>query len=312
MIVGSRHAQSFWRRSLVLVAALAVALTNALPAEAVAPQTVVATNKAEWKAAATDQWLAWTVWTGRADIVYAKPVGGSRFRVNRKGSNGVLGAIDGTTLVYQEFTLGRRGRSSIWFMDLETRTKTKAPGAVNSRQWEYWPSLSGDWLLFARHLNTGGRRLYLFNRTTQERRLVASMSRGRRVLLTGQVRGEYVSFEKTTWDRRGRATSCNVYRYDIASSATTLIPNPEKKCQWGPSVNDEGTVYFARGGFACGRGVSLRSHPIGGPTQVIWQLPKKNSLTTTYAWDREDDATNVYFGTYKCGRWADIKMIPGL
>ena len=97
--------------------------------------------------------------------------GGESFRVNATGTNGANGSIDDGVLVYQQF---KRGRSDLKFFDLEGRSRTSPPSGVNTDNWEYWPSLSDAWLLFARLYDNGVRRLVLFDLASGDSRILAT------------------------------------------------------------------------------------------------------------------------------------------
>jgi hypothetical protein len=73
--------------------------------------------------------------------------GRSSRSVNAPRTNGANGEIDGDWLVYQQF---KRGASDLKFFDLSSKRRSNPPRGVNTDQWEYWPSFSGQWLLFGR------------------------------------------------------------------------------------------------------------------------------------------------------------------
>ncbi|MGZ8567178.1 MAG: hypothetical protein ACXWXS_09020, partial [Actinomycetota bacterium] len=129
-------------------------------------EDVVSTKAHEDHPTASAEFEAWSAYQRQNDAwsVYARPTGGTRFKVNGGRRDAVTGAIDGTTLVYQSFT---RRSSSIRFFDLLTKTTTSAPDAVNTDAWEYWPSLSGDLLLFGRVAEDGDRDLVLYDLSTE-------------------------------------------------------------------------------------------------------------------------------------------------
>ena len=69
--------------------------------------------------------MVWKVTTENGYVVYARPAGGARFRVNPSGTSGCVGGIDtdGTTLIYHQWVSNKR--SDIFTFDLATRTRTK-------------------------------------------------------------------------------------------------------------------------------------------------------------------------------------------
>src|SRR6478672_13895405 len=75
--------------------------------------------------------------------VYVKPAGVRRFKVNTRG-HAFGGGIDGTTMIYQS-VLG--GQSNLRLFNLATHARS-APAGVNTKRWEWLPSISGDWILY--------------------------------------------------------------------------------------------------------------------------------------------------------------------
>lgn len=273
------------------------ALASQGSAQAVTEISVLTRKAGEFQPARGPDRLAWEQNTRahpRHYDVIARPVdGGGRTRVNPRGSNAAMGGIDGHLLVYQQF---RRQRSNIKFYDLATGQRSNPPRAVNSRDWEYWPSLSESWLLFARLDSDGDRRrLLLFNLATGERRTLDSTNSQNAFVTPGQVNGNYA-----VWTTCKSGTRCNVYRYEITSDTTVLIPNPGKY-QRAPSVSPAGTVYFSRGGRQCGQRVELIRYPLNGPETVLLQLPEVLDIRDTYAYTEPNGITHVYYERSGCG-----------
>jgi hypothetical protein len=279
---------------IVVVTVVLLALLGVLPAGAVEPVKVFGTKADEWRPAASDEYLAWTVWTGSTSIVYAKPFGGARMRVSPKGYDGWSGAIDGSKLVYQRASI-KKGISDIYLFDLVTKRQTKLPRPVNTGAWEYYPSMSGDLIAFARRFKDGSRKVYVWNRATNALKVIAKSSK-KAVLEVGQVNGNYVVFDRWGGDP---LSFCEVYRYNVTTGSTTRIPNPNDRCQWGSSVDPSGTVYFGRSPFtACN--VTLRAFPVGGPVSTIASLPRGRDFSTSDAVDNGDGTTDVYFDPFRC------------
>jgi hypothetical protein len=288
------------RKRRIVFAPFAVAAIWALASQGsaqVVTDIPVLTRKAgEFQPARGPDHLAWEQNT-RAhprhyDVIARPEDGGGRIRVNPRGSSAAMGGIDGHLLVYQQF---RRQRSDIKFYDLATGQRSNPPRAVNSRNWEYWPSLSESWLLFARLDSEGNRRLLLFNLATGERRTLDSTNSRNAFVTPGQVNGNYAVWTTCTRKRR-----CNVYRYEIPSDTTVLIPNPGA-FQRAPSVTAEGTVYFSRGGRQCGQRVKLIRYPLNGPESILLQLPEVLDIRDTYAYTEPNGITHVYYERSGCG-----------
>jgi hypothetical protein len=226
--------------------------------------------------------------------------GSSPVLVNPGGSRAAMGDFAGQQLVYQQY---RGQRSDLRFYDLQTGARRKV-SAANSRHWEYWPSMSGEWLLYGRWNRTSEvRRLFLHNLATGERRLLDRTTRAKAFVGPGQVAGNYAVW--STCDVR-----CNVFRYDIASAVTEMIPNPGAY-QRAPSVSPTGTVYFSRGGKGCGASVALVRAPLGGPQEVLIQLQNVLDIRDTYAYTEANGSVDVYYERNGCGKpaGADIYMV---
>ncbi len=282
------------RRFLVIPVAAALVLSLASPAEA-KPIGVRTTRLDEWDPAAGPDHIAWVQNTRRDPDrarVYAKPTGGPKFRVNRGPGDAYSPGIDGTTLVYQQV---RRGRSDIKMFDLITRRRSNPPAGVNTRRWEYTPDISGDWLLYAQAWRRfRNRRVVLFNTSSLVKRVLAK-SRGRTLLVGGQVNGNYAVWGKVT--RRG----CDVFLHDIAAATTMKIPNP-RPCQYGPSVTDTGTVYLGQSGLRCGQAARLVRYPLGGPATVLISFRKGVDFQNTYAFTDGGGSTHVFYDRGFCNR----------
>jgi hypothetical protein len=286
-----------WRRTIPIAACLVAALGS----PATAAESIVATEANEGDPAASTTHVAWQVTTRRGHNVYAKPLGGARFRVNPDGAFGAMGGIDGTTLVYQEYVRDPRPVSDITFVDLETAASSDAPAGVNTDDWEHSPSLSGDKLVFGRELPDGVQLVVLYDLATGVNMSLASASPGNRFIHVGQVNGNYVTWSRDAW-RGDDLLSCDVFVYDIAADETTRVPNANDRCQYAPSVDPSGTVYFARSGFGCARNVAIMRYPLDGTVQRVEPVTDGQDLTNTFAVDNGDGTTTVYMDPGRCTR----------
>jgi hypothetical protein len=219
--------------------------------------------------------------------------GGSTFRVNAKGLNGANGDIEDNRLVYQQF---RRKRSGLRFFDLTTHEQSRPPSGVNTEQWEYWPSLSGQWLLFGRLMHNGTRRLILFDLSTGEGRVLAHIRGESSFLAPGQVNGDWA-----VWSRCTSKSACNVVRYRISTEESDIIDNPHHRKQHSPSVDANGTVYFARGNGGCGNRVRLIREGLDGSEEELWRLPNGDDIGRTHLQMRPHGNT-VLYDEFSCGR----------
>jgi hypothetical protein len=232
--------------------------------------------------------------------VRVRPTNEPTFTANTDGKNAALGAIDGTTLVYQSYS---RRSSSIRFLDLVTGTNTGAPDAVNTDDWEYWPSLSGDMLLFGRNFADGDRDLVLYDLSNDASVTLEHTNGRNRDIQPGQVNGNFAVWTTFT------PGSCQAYVYDIAAGTTTAVPRPDDRCQYGASVTSDGTVYVGQSTFGCGRDVRLLEYPVGGSVSTVIRLDRGEDFFFTFAFENADGTTTVYLDPGPCGEDGDIGSV---
>jgi uncharacterized repeat protein (TIGR02543 family) len=278
----------------VIAASGMLTFIPAVPAPAASEIPVLTTSAGEFQPAKGPMHLAWeqnTKAQPRHFDVFVRAEDGTTTKVNRGRSNGALGGIDGGRLVFQVF---RKKRSNLRFYDLATGGLTSPPDPVNTRHWEYWPSVSHPWLLFGRLLRSGRRQLLLYHLESGEARVLAKTRRQDAFIGPGQVNGNYA-----TWSTcRPR---CNEFRYDIAAGLGEKIFNPGAY-QRAPSVSTGGTVYFSRGGKRCGSTVRLIKAPIEGPQEVMVALPEVLDVRDTYVHTDPNGITEVFYERSGCGR----------
>jgi len=208
--------------------------------------------------------------------VWAQQEGQAPFKVNAPGTSGWSGGIDGSRLVYQQV---RRGRSDIRFFDLTTRRRSNAPAGVNSKRWEWRPTISGDWLLYGRGVVFGAstQSVVLRNLVTGEQRVLDSLRSRSGMIQAGQVSGNYAA-----WMKCNPAPTCNVYRYDIVTATTTQIPTTGQVL-YAPSVTPAGTTYYGRSDPQCGEKAELVKTTLDGATIVLYSLPSGQDFSVTHA-----------------------------
>jgi hypothetical protein len=266
---------------------------------------VRATRAQEAVPSADAEHLAWSQATRRSRgyQLYMQRSGEPKVRVNRPRTQGYSGGFDGETFVYQEV---RGMRSNLQFYDVGDGGRSAPPAGVNTRHWEWHPTVSGDWLLFGR--SNGAARVDLVllrNLATGETRRLGRLRWGRRTIAEpGQVNGNYAVWYRCT-------PACDVFLYDIAAGTTTRIPNPNRRQQYDPSVTSDGTVYFVRSGRGCGASVRLVRHPIGGPSKVLATLGSGRDSFHTYALENDDGTTSLFFDRVRCstGAFDVLKLI---
>ena len=277
---------------LMGLTSLVVAATDARTAT---PELLLGRNKVgEYQPVRGGTYLAWQQNTRQHPShydVFARPMaGGEKFKVNARKTQGANGGIDGDTLVYQQFT-GKR--SDLKFFDLGTRTRTSPPAGVNTDQWEYWPSLSGDWLLFARLYGNDARRIFLFDLSTGDSSRLDMVRGAGSDLAPGQMSGDWAVWSKC---RKG---GCDVIRYHIPDGTREKIPNNGTR-QHAPSVDPDGTVFFARANARCGGSVKLVRRPLQGNETVLWRISSGDDISTTRTFVDPDGVTTVLFDQFDC------------
>jgi hypothetical protein len=285
------------RRAATLVLAAAAVVASAAPAGA-GTRPVLSTRAGEFQPARGAEHLAWERNTARRPHhfdVFVRARKGHKVRVNPRGTMAANGGIDGRTLAYQQW---KGGDSDIRFYDLRKRRRRLPPRGVNTRHWEYWPSVSGRWLLFGRRKPGGARRIVLFDLDTGRSRTLARTGSGRAFAAPGQVNGRWVVWWKCT-----PSSGCNVYRYDIRHRRRVMVPNPGRLHR-AASVAAEGTVYFTRSGHRCGAPVRLMRYFPGAPPHQVVELPRGRTVSDTYVFSGRRGPSRVLYERERCGRQA--------
>jgi hypothetical protein len=287
--------------ALVLVVAVAaivpLVLAPAPQARAVTPTLIMGRNRVgEFQGVRGGQFIAWQENSRRSprhyELFARRLGGGGAFKVNAAGTNGANGGIDGDVLLYQEFG---KGKSDLRLFDLTDRSRSSPPRGVNTAQWEYWPSMSGDHLLFGRLYKSGLRRIILFDVASRDATSLDKVKGSGRFLAPGQVNGDYAVWSKCATKRR-----CNVVLYRISDGTKTTIPNSGGR-DHAPSVTPDGVVYFARSGGACGSGTKILRFLPGGPATILWRLPSGDDVGTTRAFLDAGGETTVFYDHFACG-----------
>lgn len=312
---GPHFAMTHPRRVPTVLCSLALVLpllAATAPRASADPTVLLGRNGVgEYQGVRGEGFLAWqqntTQHPGQYDI-FARPLeGGDRFQVNAEGTKGANGDIEGDLLVYQEF---EGQNSDLSFFDLVDRVRSSPPSGINTRHWEYWPSMSGRWLLFGRLLSNGDRKIILFDLTTGDSQNLDQVTREGSFGAPGQVNGNWAVWYTCTPD-----AECDVVLYHIPDGATETIPNPGPR-QRSPSVTPDGTVYFARSRRGCGNDVRLLRYPPGGPRTVFWRLPANHDVGSTRAYVDEQGDVTFYFDDFVCGRparsdvWELVERAP--
>ena len=308
------------RLLVALACALGTFVATAAPALAVEPVVVVDTDKPEIGPAASTTYLAWIVFSGKNlnPSIRAEAVGSdTSFRVNPKGTSAFTGGIDGSTLIYEQFT--ETQKSDLVMVDLSTQTQLEVPAGVNTDAVEFSPSISGSHLLFGRRIRQGAE-VILFDTGTGTSQVIATRTNTQKrfkFVLPIQVNGNYAVWEQSAVKRKtGELISTDIILYDIAAATMTKLPktDPKRPSLYGPSVDQDGTVYFGRSSFACGENAQLVSRQLNGTETILYVFPTNKDFRFSGAVDNPDNTTDVYFDQANCrgDDFGDIWKLPSV
>lgn len=216
--------------------------------------------------------------------------GGRTFRVNPLHTSGYGGGIDGNRLVYQ---IVRGRRSDLRLYDLKKRRQISTLDRMNTRAWEWHPTISGGRVLFSRQ--RGNLSQVILQPLGRGRARVLAAERSRTsALIAGQVNGRYA-----TWTWCGR--TCEVVRMNLATGNRLRAPRPARRINYGGSVKRDGTLYYVQSGFGCGTNAAIMRFA-GGRVTEIDELGTGKDAFFTYADGANDrvlfdEATCTYRGT---------------
>ena len=142
--------------------------------------------------------------------------------------------IDGGILVYQQF---KKSKSDIKLFDIASRTRINPPGGVNTKKnWEYWPTISGNRILYGRLMDNRARKLILFDMSDGSRKVLDSTTSPDAFLAPGQISGNYA-----VWHKCPAKGPCDVFRHEISTGTTDQLPNPNDRYLRAASVGPGGT-----------------------------------------------------------------------
>jgi hypothetical protein len=223
--------------------------------------------------------------------VFAKPDGGSRFKVNEDGTTAFASDIDDTTFVFGQRSGNRAG--NIKFFDLDSKM-VSTPAGVNTPLLETGGKLAGSDLLFGRYSNSSGK-IYLFDLDTQKQTLLDSIAAPGYVQ-TGDVDGGYAA-----WIRCRRFAHCNTFVYDLTTGFTTHVPNPQRRSQYAVSLADDGTVYFGESSnINCGESLAVWRWDVNGSRERLFGVGRHRDIAVTTPVENLGGSTTVYYDRYNC------------
>ncbi len=252
----------------------------------------------EVRPALEDDILAWHQGNRRPDI-FAQIGGGQPFQVNPGRTQGIMGDLEGTRLVYAQYPrrFPKKGDGDVRMVDLSTGARLPVPGKVNTRHEEYAPSMSGDWLLVGR-AKVGRRyvdRILLINLATGEVRTLDKITKVKQTIGVGQVEGGYA-----VWEWCSRRT-CQVFRHEIGSGTTVQAPNPQGLLHYGVGVGDDGLMYFFRSGVGCGANVQLIRWSPNTAEAVLHDFPDAVDAHRAYIHDDPSGDRHIAYTRFTCG-----------
>lgn len=285
------------RASSTIMAAVLLALIASAPSGAASIEIPVVTGAASQEnPAAGSGGIAWTERSKDLGYQVMANSSGSAFRVNPAKTLAAMGGIDVYRLVYQE--VGRSGSDIVGY-DLFSKTRTGSVPHVNTRYWEWGPTVSGDWVLFSRNninygMNKEWEKVILANTSTGEKRTLASVPAAA-YLKAGQVNGNWA-----TWESFTHVGGWKVVRYDITTENKVIVDDVGRRSPYDSGVAPDGTLYYAVSGNGCGVNVSIMRRKPDGTVDELVDLPDG-----TDAWDFfEYTATpsqDVYYTRVECG-----------
>ncbi len=244
-------------------------------------------------------WSADTVQHPNRYALWVKVGAAAPRQINGNGSWADVGGIDlGNAhgdLVSYDLWLPHRGNYDVHLYDVTTGRAVNLANAVNTLQNEFHPTISGEWLLFARG-SGAARRVVLYKLDGSDTRTLFTAA-PHNFVQADQVNGNYAVYTECD------ATQCNVHRYTIDTPGPTdvTLPNAGRAAYYA-SVTTDGTVYYVIGHpTRCGIGTTLRRWT-GGSARSIARLPNGQDVTQSmWAYERPAGGVTVYFSRVVCG-----------
>jgi hypothetical protein len=306
-------------RRIMVASIVAISLVwSAVPAMALTPVKVIGAPGNQYWPSSNGTYLAWTI--GSNVYVKALPSGTPR-RVNPRGTGGEQASFVGSSnvLVYDQWSVGTLG--DVYFYDVSTGTRTKAPAAVNKPgTWEWAAMASDNYLMFMRSkASLSGRlvdrRLLLYDRHTGVMRTLASgVSRYYRPTFAGMT---YVAWTTSTWvgfTARDRYT----IHYWSAGGGMKVQPSVPRRDQHAGTIDEAtGQIYYIRSKTAaCDSFVTIRRSMLGSSAStVLASLPAgiDTGETMSLAPNITTSHQDLYFVRYSCrADTSDIYALRGV
>lgn len=303
------------RRRTIGIMAAALALLTATGAQAgLTPTPVVNTKAIDWEATRAPGYLAYTQNSAARPIHYdlwVKPDGAPRWRTTRRTTQGAHPGIElgnshlGNVLVWSK---GHKDGWDIAFTDLDTKDPIPVPDAINTNRAEREPSVSGDYLLFARGPRSGtpyADTVVLYDLATDTSTVLDQTSRG--LVNAGWVAGDYAVWQKCP------GTHCVIFRYQISTETLLRMPS-DVPVVYAPAVTAAGTVYYVRSGYNCGEHTKIvQVQPDGVTMSTLYAFPDGVDASDLFAYPNESKTVDLYLSRVPCRTFDfDVYVLSGI
>jgi len=237
-------------------------------------------------------------------------------RLNPKGTGGFSGNFDpGTnTVIYDQYS--STSPSNLWFMDLDTTTRSKVPD-VNTKWYEYNGHVSNTYVLFDRDRKVNGvwwTELNLYDRTNHTTHQIDAWKANTVIVIPGSVGDTTASFFLV----KLRTGDNDSFVYDIAGDTRTKIPVASGKFAYSPTIDEANQlVYYSVSGNGCGASVKIRRLPLvdftANPTVIASMPSGVDAYGLSLAPNTTSGNTDLLFTRYNCSNGVShIFALPGV
>lgn len=238
---------------------------------------------------------------------------GHDLRINPAGTYGTMGSfIAGTSKVIYQQVAGKH--SDLYFFDVNTHSRSKAPAKVDTPNWEYWPLGSANFLLFGRSLlkHDGTPKqdtLVVYDRVADRQHVLIPKIRKGHSVYPGYAGTRYVAWTDCT------PANCRLRYWDATNGTTHGLPLAGGMSSYAPSFDElAGKMYFVQAkSRQCGHQVTIRRVSIGSSSSTeIAKLPAGMDVgwTTSLAPNLSSSYQDLYFEHWNCkARQADVYAV---
>ncbi len=291
------------RRAAVTVATAVMVLMVSVAHAGMALHKVAGGPGIQYWASSNGEFVAYTDYRKRRGTALIQNLTTGRKTRVAPGQNFMGSFIPGTDRLVYDHWDGRQ--DDLYFYDVSSKHRTKAPAKVNSGGDEFLPLGSADHLLFLRNTYTKdgsfkNRSLVLFDRGAGRQRLLLRRIRQKQLVLPTFVGSSYAAWTECNRD------ACRMRYLDIASGDLHTVSNPHGRSQYGLAFDETAhQMYFVRSANGkCGVNVTIRRSSIGGvsTSERIAALPKgvDTGWTLSLAPNPTSMMQDLYFERYDC------------